>query len=88
MVMRRDVISGPLQGLKIRVACGAMALGTDRIAFGNKGAAVRIMTVGAAHTLRIHLALQEGAIDIDLIIDLPVGVIEPPPEKRKFVVIG
>ena len=35
----------------------------------------------------VHLALQEGAIDVDLLLDLPVGVIEILGEKGDSVTV-
>ena len=65
-----------------------MTLGADCIPFGNKGTAVRLMTVGASHALPIHFTLQKRAVDVDLIIDLPISVIETWPQKCELVVIG
>ena len=48
---------------------------------------MRVVTVGATHPLAIHLALSEGAEDIDLFIDLAIGVIEMVIQQREGIVI-
>ena len=88
MVMRGIFICGLFQSLEFRVACRAMTLGADRIPFGDKFSAVRLVAVGAAHALCIHFALQERAIDIDLINNLTVSVVEAIAQERELIVIG
>ena len=66
---------------------GIVALRTGRIAFGFKLCAVRIMTVAAAHTSLIHPTLQKRAVDIDLVEDLPVGMIKLCAQRRRQKII-
>ncbi len=54
-----------------------MALGTKVVLLLVALETMNIMTVAAAHTVLVHLALHEGAVDIDLIEDLAVRVIKP-----------
>jgi hypothetical protein len=52
-------------------------LHTDGVAVGLELEAVGVVAVGAAHALPVHPALQHGAVDIDLVELLAVGVVEP-----------
>lgn len=54
------------------VLLGLMALSADTISLGDQGIAVRLMAITANHSRGRHLALHEGAIDIDLISNLAV----------------
>src|SRR5665648_593698 len=49
--------------------------------------AVRVVTVRADHPLVIHFALQKRGVNIDLILNLPVGKIEVVFQKRWSVCI-
>src|SRR6516165_2954579 len=64
-----------------------MTLRADRIAFRPKLTAVRLVTIAAGHAVRIHFALEKRSPVVDLIVLLPVGVIERIGEKRRPVVI-
>ena len=74
-VMRRVVVIFQGERREVRVARRAVALGTDAISACTQSGAVRLVTVGAGHTVRIHLGLQKRAVDVDLIEYLPVSVI-------------
>ena len=39
------------------------------------------MTIRAAYPAGVHSRLQEGTVDIDLVTDLPIGVIEAITQK-------
>ena len=58
------------------VAGGEMAAGTDGVAVRLEAQAVGIMTVAANDPLMVHAALDEGAEDKDLVLDLAVREIE------------
>ena len=58
------------------VSLGFVALGADGVAFGNQLIAVGIVAVAAYHACLRHFALHEGAIDVDLIENLPVVPLE------------
>ena len=47
--------------------------------------AVRVVAVAARHAGRVHAALQERPVLVDLVVDLAVGVIEPRVEQRRQV---
>jgi hypothetical protein len=49
-----------------------VALEAQRVALADALCAVHIVAVAAAHALFVHLALHEGAVNIDLVKDLPV----------------
>jgi hypothetical protein len=55
---------------------GAVALKTEPIPLLDHFETVHIMAVAAAHIPMVHLALGEGAVNIDLIQDLSVREIE------------
>ncbi len=54
-----------------------VALSAQGIAGRLQREAVRIVTVAARDPLAVHAALEERAVDVDLLEDLPVGVVEP-----------
>ena len=53
-----------------------VALGTDAVVRRPQGQAVGLVAVAADHAGLVHLALQEGAVDIDLVQDLAIGVVQ------------
>jgi hypothetical protein len=53
-----------------------MASVTQSISLDKDLAAVGFVTVSAAHSCLEHFALQERAINIDLLIDLAVGIVK------------
>ena len=55
------------------------------IAFPPHLQAVRIVTILTGNTFTIHLALQKGPVDVNLILDLPVRVIERILQQRRTV---
>ncbi len=48
---------------------------------------MRLVTVAATRPLGVHLALQERAVDVGLVQDLPIGVIQLRPQQRRREVI-
>ena len=58
------------------VGLGRVAVGAERISLQSGASAVGIVAVGADHALLSHAALQEGSVNIDLLLDLAVGVVE------------
>ena len=58
------------------IGAGQVALATDAVALGDQLVAVRVVAVGADHTRLVHLALDEGAVDIDFIPNLSVGPVQ------------
>ena len=54
------------------VALGLMALSAHAISLGDQGIAVRLMAITANHSRSGHLALHEGAVDINFISNLSV----------------
>ena len=65
----------------------AMTLGAQRVASGPQIEAMRVMAVRAAHAGRVHPALYERTIDVDLVHDLPVRVVQPLAQERGQVVV-
>ena len=59
-----------------------VALQADAVAGHFQLGAVRVVTVAAGDASGEHLALLERAVIIDLVLHLPVGVIEPARERR------
>lgn len=53
-----------------------MAGGTDLVAIGFESCGVGVMAIGAADAAMEHFALEEGAVFVDLVFDLAIGVVE------------
>ena len=53
-----------------------MALAADGVAGRAQLQRMRVVAVGAGHALRVHPALQERAVVVDLVAHLAVGVVE------------
>ncbi len=64
---------------------GEMALRADRVALGLLLQAVRVVTVRAGHAGCMHLALEERAVVVDLVLHLPVRPVQPFGEQRRPV---
>ena len=59
-----------------------MALGAERVTGCSKPGAVRLVTVRARDTRRIHPALQERSVLVDFVLDLAIGEIKTGIEQR------
>ena len=55
---------------------GAVALGADTVAGGTQCLAVGFVAVAADHAGLVHLALQERAVDVDLVQNLSIRVVQ------------
>src|SRR5262245_66074281 len=62
---------------------GRMAACAQRVASREKLQAVRVVAVAAGDARRVHLALEERAVLVDLVVDLTVGEIETLIEERR-----
>ena len=62
-----------------------VTLQANLTAGGAQLAAVRIVAVAATDSLRLHFALQEGAVIEHLILHLPVGIVEIGGQQRQPV---
>ena len=58
-----------------------MTLQADVVPWQTQLCAMRLMAVAAGNTGREHFALLERSVVINLILHLPVGMIEPAPER-------
>ena len=67
------------------IAGGFVALGTDAVTRRSQFVAVRFVAVGADHARLVHLALHKGAVDIDLVENLAIGVIQRIQQQRRAV---
>ena len=65
------------------VGVGAVAAGAELVPLLVALAGVDVVAVGAAHAVRVHLALREGVPLEVLVQDLPVGVEGPRGEQRR-----
>ena len=70
------------------VFVGRVTLQTGRIAGKAQLGAMRIVAIAAGDTGGEHLALLERAVIINLIQQLPIGVIEPAAQRRNHVRAG
>ncbi len=64
-----------------------MTARAQRIALGADAESVRIVAVAAAHALAVHPALDEGAVHVDLGLDLTVGVIQVFAQQLRLEVV-
>ena len=64
-----------------------VTLQTDAVAWGSQHQAVWLVTITAGDTRLIHLALQEGTVDVHLVINLAVGEIHAVIKAPRHVVI-
>ena len=62
-----------------------MTLGAHAVALCNQLVAVRVMAIGAGHPSLMHLALNERAVNIDLLADLPIGPVKRLLNNRQAV---
>ena len=59
VMVSRCVVVGLFQRRKALIASALMALHAERIALGLEVQTMRIVAIGAAHPLRVHLALEK-----------------------------
>jgi len=73
--------------MEVMISCRELDLGVaskaDRIAGKMKLTGMGVVAVGTGDTLGVHPALQERPVDIDLLLNLTVGVIEALLQKRQ-----
>jgi hypothetical protein len=48
---------------------------------------MRVVTIGTANALLVHLALKKRSMYVDLVLNLPIGVIQQGRQQRVSVVI-
>jgi len=72
-----DGARGVVVMLRTVVGRRQVAARTDRVARCLQLEAVGLVTVRTAYTGRVHLALDERTVDVDLVEDLPVRMVEP-----------
>ena len=81
-------VEAPLgQARKIRAACLVVALGADRISFVPQISGMGVMTIRTAHSFGVHSRLKKGAVDVDLLQDLPIRVVETLSQGRQSVCV-
>ena len=68
-------------GLRCMTGC------TQLIAIGFQSQAVRFVTIATAHAALIHLTLHKRAINIDLVLDLAIGMVESLAKNLGLVVV-
>ena len=76
MMVSGIIVDLCLKARKLCVANRRMALRTQRITLGLESEPVRVVTIAAPDASGIPAALQEGSVDIDLILDLAIGVVQ------------
>ena len=64
-----------------------VAAGAQRVALRSEIRAVPVVAIAANHARRVHFALQERAIDVNLILDLAVVEVQPLVERREAVTV-
>ena len=65
-----------------------MALGADGITLTSQLPGMVIVAIGAAQATVIHPGLKEGAIDINLVINLPISMIKTINQQcRKEIIV-
>ena len=68
-------------------AAGFVALGTERIALLQYLAGMDVVTITAGHAFLLHLTLQKGTHDKNLVIDLAIGKVKPPVEQCQTLLV-
>ena len=68
-VMGRGIVDRQVLG------CGRVATNAQQVSFGQRSGGMDVMTIRTSDLLVVHLALDKRAVDIDLVVDLPVDVI-------------
>ena len=48
---------------------------------------MRIVAIGTANPFGVHLALEKRSVDVDLILNLPIGMIESLTQQSRFKII-
>ncbi len=82
-MVRAAVVVLRLQTREPRRRHLVVALLTEAIAFDLDLGAVWVVAVGAGHPGSVHLALGEGAVDEDLALDLPIGMVKVWPKTSR-----
>jgi hypothetical protein len=82
-----DTVGAPrILGVEVMVQrlipAGRVATEADPAARGAELAAVWVMAVRARHTAGEHLGLEEGAVFVDLVADLSIGVVQAVVQQR------
>ena len=67
------------------VTFALVALQAEAVALEVQLQRVAVVAVAAAHLARVHLALQERPVDVDLVEDLTVRVVQPLAQQRRQV---
>ena len=73
--------------LRLVVDVGSMAPRAKGVAFRPRLATMRIVAIAADDASGVHLALQERAVDVDFILDLPIVEVEELIEHRQTIPI-
>ena len=60
-----------------------LTAGADPVRRAGHLEVVRVVAIRTAHALRVHLALEKGSVLVDLVPDLPVGVVQALVEERR-----
>ena len=62
--------------MRTGVVARLVALQAEIVAFGDEFQRVRVVAMGATHSLGVHAALEKGAQHVDLVENLAVGGVE------------
>ncbi len=76
MVMIGRVVDLRRKRRKAWIGLGRVAARTEVVAFRFELSAVRVVAVAAAHAARVHQALQERSVLVDLGVDLTIRVVQ------------
>ncbi len=86
VVLRRILILG-LEIFKPFVRRWLVALDTQVVPRLYGFCVVGVVTICAPHPCLVHSALNEGAVDIHFIQDLPIGMIKPFPQQGRNIIV-
>ena len=78
---------GSMKLVRRRIVLRGMALQAKVVAFGSELEAVRFMAVTASYTGAEHPALDERAVFVHFVLDLPVGEVEVFVQQRDPIVV-
>ena len=83
----RALVVAMVRGRVVFSSSMLMTGGTDLISCVLESGGMRVVTVRAANALAVHLALHKRTMHIDLVLNLPVRVIQQRRQERILVVI-
>ena len=86
-MMRFGIVVAGFQAGEIQAPRRVVALNAQRVALGDQASGMGFVAIAASHALGMHAALQEGAVNIHLVQNLPIRLVQARFQQRRQVVI-